>query len=136
MESSRLEKGVSFLQSGFGQAWEELSQDHTIALRAFKKCGISFTADGSKNCDKNLTRLEEYTCTDPHKPQLPSSKTHLTVKTAMLTVIVVLVKRAVKTKARQTTCTSYHALVTHGTSNPLLYLVSSELNRNSFIRST
>lgn len=28
-----------------GQAWEELSQDHTIAMRAFKKCGISVAAD-------------------------------------------------------------------------------------------
>ena len=43
-----------------GQAWEELSQDHTIAMRAFKKCGISVAADGSEDHEINLTGLEEY----------------------------------------------------------------------------
>ena len=43
-----------------GQAWEELSQDRAIALRAFKKCGISTAADGSEGDEINLTGLEQY----------------------------------------------------------------------------
>ena len=43
-----------------GQAWEELSQNRTIALRAFKKCGISVAADGSEDDEINLSGLEQY----------------------------------------------------------------------------
>ena len=92
-----------------GQAWEELSQNRTIALRAFMKCGISVAADGSEDDEINLTGLEQY---KPRKPRLLSlKKTHLTVPvtTLMLTVplaLAVSLKRAVMTKVHQTT--SYH----------------------------
>ncbi len=43
-----------------GEAWEELSEDKDIAVRAFKKCGISTAADGSEDFEIHLEGLENY----------------------------------------------------------------------------
>ena len=48
-----------------GQAWEELSQNDTIAIRAFKKCGISVAADGSEDHEINCLNLKNIVL---HKP--------------------------------------------------------------------
>ena len=43
-----------------GEAWEQLSLNKEIAVRAFKKCGISVAADGSENYEIHLEGLEDY----------------------------------------------------------------------------
>ena len=43
-----------------GEAWEQLSLNKEIAVRAFKKCGISVAADGSENYEIHLDGLEDY----------------------------------------------------------------------------
>ena len=43
-----------------GDAWEELSKDSHIAVRSFKKCGISTAADGSEDFEIHLEGLEDY----------------------------------------------------------------------------
>lgn len=43
-----------------GDAWEELSKDTNIAVRSFKKCGISTAADGSEDFEIHLEGLEDY----------------------------------------------------------------------------
>ena len=43
-----------------GEAWEQLSLNKEIAVRAFIKCGISDAADGSENYEIHLEGLEDY----------------------------------------------------------------------------
>ena len=43
-----------------GQAWEELSQNREMAVRAFRKCGISVAADGSEDFNININELDDY----------------------------------------------------------------------------
>ena len=43
-----------------GEAWEELSQNKEVAVRSFKKCGISVAADGSEDFEIHLEGLEDY----------------------------------------------------------------------------
>ena len=45
-----------------GNAWEELSKNENIAIRAFKKCGVSTAADGSEDFEIHLEGLEDYVC--------------------------------------------------------------------------
>ena len=50
------------LKKWVGAAWEELVQDKEIAVRSFKKCGISVAADGSEDFEIHLEGqgLEDY----------------------------------------------------------------------------
>ena len=43
-----------------GDAWEMFSETKGIAVRAFKKCGISTAADGSEDFEIHLENLEDY----------------------------------------------------------------------------
>ena len=43
-----------------GQAWEELSQNKEMTVRAFRKCGISVAADGSEDFDIHIEGLDNY----------------------------------------------------------------------------
>ena len=58
MEDSLLARGEFYSRSG--EAWEELSKNKKIAVRAFRKCGISVAADGSEDFDIHLEGLEDY----------------------------------------------------------------------------
>ena len=48
------------LTSWIGQAWEELSSNKSMIIRAFKKCGISVAADGSEDDEVEIMGLEKY----------------------------------------------------------------------------
>ena len=43
-----------------GDAWEELTKDPDIAVRSFKKCGISTAADDLEDFEIHLEGLEDY----------------------------------------------------------------------------
>ena len=42
------------------EAWDEISQNNGMAVRSFRKCGISVAADGSEDFDINLEGLNVY----------------------------------------------------------------------------
>ena len=42
-----------------GKVWTEVSSNHDIVVRSFKKCGISLSLDGSKNGEIHIERIEE-----------------------------------------------------------------------------
>ena len=44
-----------------GQAWEELSQDKDMTIRAFRKCGVSVASDGSDDFCISIEGLSDYT---------------------------------------------------------------------------
>ncbi len=48
------------LTKWIGEAWETLSQNKEIAVRSFKKCGISVATDGSEDFEINIEGLEDY----------------------------------------------------------------------------
>ena len=60
------ERRVLLLFPWVGQAWDELSQNKEIAVRSFKKCGISVViiisvvADGSEDFEIHVEGLEDY----------------------------------------------------------------------------
>lgn len=42
------------------QAWEEVSTNHEIIIKAFKKCGISVPIDGSCDTEISVNGLDNY----------------------------------------------------------------------------
>ena len=47
-----------------GQAWEEVSTDKNLAIRSFKKCGISVAVDGSEDDRIRIQDLNNYCVED------------------------------------------------------------------------
>ena len=43
-----------------GNAWEELSKNEDMIVRAFRKCGISVPIDGSEDGDINVKDVDDY----------------------------------------------------------------------------
>ena len=48
------------LSQWVGQAWEELSTNKEMAVRSFRKCGISLPIDGSADQDIHIEGISEY----------------------------------------------------------------------------
>ena len=44
-----------------GEAWEEVTVNKAMIVRAFAKCGISLPIDGSRDAKINIKDLEDYT---------------------------------------------------------------------------
>ncbi len=53
-----------------GEAWVEMSKNEDVSVRAFKKCGISTAADGSKDFEIHVEGLENYGCQDGNDDDL------------------------------------------------------------------